>query len=300
MRDRARLEFGVQAKSAVIGLGEAYLASLAELLSESAGATVETQGKRCGFDQDTFKARVGGQYAEVSDDPHRTPRLWCPITKIYHVARVITTAHIVPYRIKNMHAAYIFGRDPGSGYEVIWDKRNGFCLHITVQTLFDEGHFVIVPDGTSEDGVDEFKVVVLDEELYNEEYPIAPGVTFRGIHNHRLEWGSTARPAKRYLYFHFLLSIFRRRKYAVTDWGQDRIELSPTQVWATPGSWIRRSMLRPLAYEIGDWDCSELSESDLESELGTFDDGRSLPADEEARMATCIRNALTDLTASDW
>ncbi|KAK5005027.1 hypothetical protein LTR60_006379, partial [Cryomyces antarcticus] len=171
--------------------------------------------------------------------------------------------------------------------QVIWDKQNSLCLHNQLEELFGQGRFVIVPDGTSDDGVDEFKANVLDDELFKE-YPIVGTVTWNDTHNHRLIWNSAARPANCYLHLHFFLSVLRRCKHAVPDRGQGWDKLSPTAVWTTPGNWIRRSMLLPLANGIEDWGCSEV----LKTVDGTLDDGKGLSGHEETQIATLIEDVL--------
>jgi hypothetical protein len=50
----------------------------------------------------------------------------------------------------------------------------------------------------------------------------------------QLQFQTAARPGKRYFYMHALLTVFRRRRYNVPGWENDREQVFNGQIWATP------------------------------------------------------------------
>ena len=70
----------------------------------------------------------------------------------------------------------------------------------------------------------------------------------------RLDFKTDARPGKRYLYVHAMLALFRRKRYNVPGWELDRQKVFSGKIWATPGKYVRKSMMRTVAIEFGDSD----------------------------------------------
>ncbi|OQV11266.1 hypothetical protein CLAIMM_15127 [Cladophialophora immunda] len=138
---------------------------------------------------------------------------------------------------------------------------------------------VIVPDPTDDN---EFITIILDkgpmkkmEELY--------GTSYSFLHKKRINFQTDARPGKRYLYLHALLTLFRRRRYNVPGWVNDRNEVLTGRIWATPKEWGRKSIIEALAAEFGEtWEGIEIGEA-----LTDFPDAK--PVNCEKDMATVVR-----------
>src|SRR5215469_4736623 len=57
------------------------------------------------------------------------------------------------------------------------------------------------------------------------------------------------RPRLRYLYFTFLMSMFRRRRFECTGWKSDLTRFADGKLWASQGNWIRGSSIRETNLE---------------------------------------------------
>lgn len=65
-----------------------------------------------------------------------------------------------------------------------------------------------------------------------------------------LQFRNDNRPARRYLYFKYLMTYLTTQQSGNTQW----VERSPGMgtMWCTPGSYLRHSMLRLLARQVSD------------------------------------------------
>lgn len=133
------------------------------------------------------------------------------MTQAWHEASNVKTAHLVPYAIGEVNAAYIFGLLVGEGWNVLWTPYNGILLHQKVEEAMDKGRLLIVPDF---DSASNFKVVLLDESL--SDTPIyLYGPKFGDLHNRTLVFKTAFRPGKRYLYFLCLITLFRWHRFVL-------------------------------------------------------------------------------------
>ena len=99
-----------------------------------------------------------------------------------------------------------------------------------------------------------------------------------------LHWSNSSRPAKRYLYFRFLMTyLIHKTKGQSTDW-VDQIA-AKGKMWCTPGPYLRRSMVQLLARECGDQFLPEVFYEQ------TFED-QALGRDEEKGMARDMRDRM--------
>jgi hypothetical protein len=294
--DRIRVQYGMLGQLSHVKIGEAYMMAITENAPEPAEASYKRQHKRSGADQTSFRNRLMKAYHPegskvIEKRPEfQTSKIWCPVSGKEFEASTMKAAHIVPYSIGEANATYLFGSKPDEGYGVIWSERNGLMLHTVLEKIFDDGRMVIVPDPTDDN---EFISIILSQDLLSDS-GLCPAVDapYSTIHKKRLQFQTAARPGKRYLYVHALLSIFRRRRYDVPGWETDRQQVFKGQIWATPGKWARKSMVEALAFEIGDtWDTIEVAGG-----LGDFSD-RKLPKEEKA-MATVMRYLLETRTSN--
>lgn len=108
-------------------------------------------------------------------------------------------------------------------------------------------------DGT----IDRWQVKIIDEAI-KEILVFEIHGTFADLHNRELVFRTTACPAARYLYFHYLVAVLRARKHGrklhrpyKPDNSEDMQNIEPPTPWATPGPYIRERMLRALIAEAG-------------------------------------------------
>lgn len=298
-RNHAKLEFGILSHPSHARIGEAYLAALVENMPEPAGARLKKQRARDGYDQNQFKTLVRQAYTPAKESPEYDapdtgyPMAWCPVTRTWQVLADTTVAHIVPYGIGEFNAAYVFGVPVEEGWKTIWDFRNGLILHSAIERALDAAQLVIVPDGESKEGL---KTVVLDESIMDKTASLSIP-KFRDLHNSALQFKTKARPHKRYLYFTCLVSLYRRLRFFVEGSERDRENLEMGKIWGTPGKWMRRSIIKALALEIGD--ILLKAEDGVEQDT----DAESMPAsvslEKERKMAVEIRDAIEGVDVED-
>lgn len=243
-KNRVKLKYAILSHPSHARMGDAYMSAIVEKLPDPAGATTSVQGSRDKQDQAQFRSLLIQAYspAELATS---ADAVWCPVSHNWLANAAIRAAHIVPYAIGEVNASYIFGLRPEEGYEAIWSYRNGLLLQENIEKALDTAQVVIVP---VEDSASEFKLIVLDDALMNQ-ISYHDGPKWGDIHNSKLEFISESRPGKRYLYFHCLISLFRRFRYG-GEMDQQKIQMG--KVWGTPGKWMSAGILRALAYEIGD------------------------------------------------
>lgn len=289
-KNRMKVEYGILSHPTHSRLGEAYLAALVESLPEPSGARVKKQGKRDKHEHELFKKLVRKAYSPQKGDPgYDAPDtdlhlLWCPVTQAWHEASNVRTAHLVPYAIGEVNAAYIFGLPVGDGWNALWTPHNGIPLYHKVEEAMDKGRLLIVPDF---DSASNFKVVLLDESLSDTSIYLQ-GPKFRDLHNRTLIFKTAFRPGKRYLYFLCLITLFRRHRFVVEGWEKDQQKLQMGRLWGTPGKWMKASIIRALALEIGDicMEATEMEEGDILSP-------REIASPEkERKIATEIRQVF--------
>lgn len=68
----------------------------------------------------------------------------------------------------------------------------------------------------------------------------------RDLHNKKLIFLNTNRPAKRYLYFMYCITLYKARERHRSEAGAEELA-SSRKVWATLGPYIRRNMSETLA-----------------------------------------------------
>lgn len=281
-KNRMKVEYGILSHPTHSRLGEAYLAALVESLSEPSGAKVKKQGKRDKHEHELFKRLVRKAYSpQKGDEGYDAPDtdlhlVWCPVTQAWHESPNVRTAHLVPYAIGEVNAAYIFGLPIEDGWNALWTPHNGIPLYYKVEEAMDKGRLLIVPEL---DSANNFKVVLLDESL-SETSIYLHGPKFGELHNRTLIFKTAFRPGKRYLYFLCLITLFRRHRFVVEGWEKDQQKLQMGRLWGTPGKWMKASIIRALALEIGDicMEATEMEEGDIISqrEIASPEKGRKI------------------------
>ncbi|KAH0562615.1 hypothetical protein GP486_002707 [Trichoglossum hirsutum] len=213
-------------------------------------------------------------------DPKNQSRLWCPILKEYALSNTRTAAHIVPHSIGYAKAGYLFGeRDRGA--ELIWSMGNGLVMSTVLGKQFDKGDFVLVPITAEDSKPSRWQFVLMNEKLRT--YDIDAKTRYEkygDLDGTELEFKNDNRPAHRFLYYHFVSTLLRYVRYEKPGWAEKRVSLPTGKVWATPGPYLRKSMLKTLANVIGDVEPSEELFGD-----GAFDGTDSKSPQEEKLMA---------------
>jgi hypothetical protein len=147
----------------------------------------------------------------------------------------------------------------------LFSTRNGLLMHRNIELYFDAGVFIIIPDVPSlktqqirewlTGDIRNFKIRIIDSTFVHLDRPISGDSDLKWIdlNDRKLEFLSPHRPAARYLYFHYCLQILRRSWKAGAG-EKAAVILSKefgNAVWATPGRYVGRRMLRLFAETLG-------------------------------------------------
>lgn len=216
----------------------------------------------------------------AAEDPENAKFLWCPIMREYKISEYRTAAHIVPHSIGYTNAGHLFG-EPDEGSSLIWSFQNGIVMSKTLETQFDKGYFVLVPVESTDAGTEpcQWRFVLMNEKV--RKHPVGESsTTYNDLDGRTLEWKNDNRPARRFLYYHFVTTLLRYVRYEKPGWAEKRLTLPTGKLWATQGPYLRRSTLKHLASLLGDVDEADEIFSD-----GVFDRKDNKPESEERLMA---------------
>lgn len=151
----------------------------------------------------------------------------------------------------------LFGND---ALGELFHTRNGLLLSTGVEKRFDKHQLVIVPaNGTKlqEDGTIDRWVLKIVEDSIKGIFVADINGTFADLHDRELVFRTSARPAARYLYFHYLVAMLRAKKhgrklYQKTETnGMQSIESDRPDPWGTFGPYLKERMVRALIAETG-------------------------------------------------
>jgi len=145
--------------------------------------------------------------------------LWCPVSRTWFKQTSMKAAHIVPASLGAECVDYVFGNGAGSR---LFSPDNGLVLHSMVETAFVAGSFVLVPVDASESPIRRWKIRLTNEAARNEVFygppsslsPDRPSVVkLHELDGTELEFRSAHRPAARFLYYHFDMTLLRSKYY---------------------------------------------------------------------------------------
>ena len=204
----------------------------------------------------------------------------CTLSGEYFDPDDIKAAHIVPVHLGVEMADYIFGKGTGAR---LFSVDNCLMLHKKFEAAFDKGILAFVPVDVAERPIRRWKAILLNEAAKNQ--VIVHFDTMKRIGDadgRELKFGSEQRPAARFLYYHFVVSLLRCRRQREPGWENAWVNFRTGQPWPTPGRYLRQSMLLALARTVGD-----LNEGEIEGLVKerTFDVPERLADDEEKEVA---------------
>jgi hypothetical protein len=224
----------------------AYIDLLISRYRTPKGARLSLFKKRDADVQERFRAKVFKAYDSIQKGVYQK-LFWCCIsgtwTELDDTDSKVRAAHIVPYNIGELNASYLFGPPP-DGVEHLMNPRNGLPMKALYEEHMDDGSFVLVPVANSDD----IKVVVLKRGIDSD---------LAAINGKILSFPNDFRPAKRYLYFAFVMTLLRRQRHDVPGWWRSCMEYGMQQIWATPGEYLRHSTLKVMARRIAHMSSNE-------------------------------------------
>jgi hypothetical protein len=152
--------------------------------------------------------------------------------------------------------------DMAAGSQHVWNFKNGLIIETGLERSFDRGDFIIVPIFTSPGQPQRLRFVLLNHALSHHR-ATEHGPRYSELDGTELEFKSAGRPGLRYLYFRYVTTLLRAIRWKKTDWDSLKKRFPDGPIWATPGPYLRKGMLRQLALSIGD----------LELQTGDFQEG---------------------------
>ncbi|KAI9657897.1 MAG: hypothetical protein M1829_006859 [Trizodia sp. TS-e1964] len=215
-------------------------------------------------------------------DPGNARNLFCSITGEYWDKEDIVAAHIVPSRLGAEVVDYIFG--PGKGLR-LFSPDNCLLMHPSIERAYDNGNIAIIPFDSTQP-ITRWKTVLINKDAANQR--LYPDLRVGDLDQKELVFKSNFRPASRFLYFTFITSLLRSRANRNPGWMELWESLRSGKPWATPGKYLRKSMLLTLAKAIGDVDEGEI---DALVRDHIFD-ANSVSAEAEADLAFMIEKIV--------
>ncbi|KAJ5241048.1 uncharacterized protein N7469_002639 [Penicillium citrinum] len=261
---------------------------------------------------------------------------FCQIIGCEFIADDVKAAHIVPKSLTGEEISYLFGGE----IVVSLDPRNGWLhsltpillitdcfallalsLHKRVEEGLDRGDIVVLPISQAQDTGDteipsKWKCVLVDQSKRGLTVTRMGGIhiLWGDIDGNELAFLNDNRPAKRYLYFRFVMTYLHWKKNGILTPFVSNVE-TVRQFWPTPGPYLRQSMLCALARNISGVDLPNSLVQDrtfnddeyppLADELahepaasGSITASIIAASDIENAMLASMRNAVSDSEAS--
>lgn len=243
-----------------------------------------TSQKRSSLIQSQMKKSAITVYEASKGTPFKG-KIWCCVSQDYFDQVNVRAAHIVPHALGPELVDYIFGSGSGSRLDT---SDNCLLMHQVVERAFDNGNFVLIPVDANESPILRWKVKVTNLSAVNTD--MARGL-LKDYDGKEISFKNDNRPASRFLYYHFVVTLLRNKKDRQPGWEKFCTELPTGKPFATMGRYMRESMLLTLAKSAGDLDPAEEARL-LGGEGGeTFVEEQKLTEREETEVARRVFEA---------
>ncbi|KAI9813713.1 MAG: hypothetical protein M1826_002467 [Phylliscum demangeonii] len=243
--------------------------------------------KRSSTQQSAMRAASIAAYGSRGEKDEESGGLWCPVLGRFCPKSSVVAGHVVPSALGGGLVDYLCGE--GSGVR-LHAADNCIMMHSVVERAFDQGNIVIVPVDPTERPIRRWKSVLVNPEARNQLLlPEGSGSprTVGELDERELQFRTAHRPAARFMYFHFVIAMLRLRQYNRPQWRQTWTRLVSGRPFATPGPYLRRTMLMCLARENGDLPDKEIDH--LLHQGTVFETAERLSDDDETLIATRVR-----------
>lgn len=236
--------------------------------------------KKSTFNQTKFRQDVEHYYGASRMNEYGEKQAHCALTG-WRLSNGLRAAHLVPKSLSSEELSYLFG----VGDAVLSDPRNGvvfhdhfssirltvliigILLHKNIEMSLDAGNVVVVPIPTEADKTTKWRLLLTNPKMAN--LTVFDGLKWKvsqitqifgsGVDNitqeldgKELTFLNQNRPAKRYLYFRYIITFLNLKDQGgeeATVWTSQAPDTGGA-MWATPGPYLRNSMLRVLARQI--------------------------------------------------
>ena len=237
---------------------------------------------RCSTIQTEMKDAAVLRYGANLDAPKG--KLWCCISQDWFDSSSIHAAHIVPHASRPSLVDYIFGAGSSARLNT---ADNCLLVHETVERSFDNGNFVLLPVDPRETPIKRWKVQITNNAAVNTDFGRTSLKEFNGK---EIAFKTDARPASRFLYYHFVVTLLRNKRDRQPGWENYLMNLPFGRSFATIGKYVRHSMLLALARYAGDLERDEEARL-LGDGARTFVEKEKLSDKEETEIARQIMAA---------
>lgn len=182
-------------------------------------------------------------------------RCWCPISWRYKDKNSITSAHCVPAAV----SSDLLGRLLGKKHSVM-SKDNSLPMSKTLERLWDENAFTIVPKEPYSQSPEEYKMIVLQDDI-PKKYSLAGDMNQKLVwpkdyHHRELKFPTDKRPSKTYLF-----NRHRCQMFYMADKGGQSWYLARKHAW----NWTAEEgiLSRPFIY----WLAEQINNPDFATTL---------------------------------
>lgn len=162
---------------------------------------LDAQESRSSKKQSQFRKELAEAH-QAWDDDHTG--LFCPVAGMFVNPDIMTAAHVYPYFLGTTVMGMFFGEE---AVGELFHVRSGLLLSKLFEKKFDK-HLVVIHCSCkwskTATGWDNRPV---GEDHAND------NKRFVDLHDKELVFRTSARPAARYLYFHYLIAMLRARKH---------------------------------------------------------------------------------------
>ena len=223
------------------------------------------------------------KYDPAKDAPQN--KWWRPLLAGYYDSTNFIAAHIVPYRLGPEVVDYLFGAGSGSRLN---SPDNCMIIHRDAEHLLDNGSFVLMPADPSESPIRSWKIRITNSAAINAD---VGRKYLRELDNKEVEWKNENRPAARFLYFHFVITLLRNQRDRTPGWEKFLAELPTGKPFATMGPYLRKSTLMTLTRYARDLDAQNEAKILSVEDKELFDDGKGIEPHEEEEIARRVLKA---------
>ena len=249
----------------------------------------EVSRKRCGIEVQRRMKKVAIAVYEARKGAPMKGMLWCCISRLYHDQSQVRAVHIVPHALGPELVDYIFGSGSGLRLDTV---DNCLLVHEYVEKALEDGNIVLIPVDASERPIRRWKIQMTNSGATEK---ILPEVTLSGLDGKEVLFKNDNRPAVRFLYYHFIMTLLRNKRNRQLGWKKYSVELPAGRPFAAMGPYMRESMLLALVRAAGELNAAE--EARLLGGGGkTFTEEEKLSEVEEGEVA---RRALKAYEVGD-
>jgi hypothetical protein len=172
----------------------------------------------------------------------------CALTGEFSRAFRVSAAHIVPYSLGEELACYIFGAEQGLRLN---RPENCLMMNRDIEQAFDNGIITLFPVDPTTRPVLRWKIILVNQDARNQVLDMKTVERVGDLNGKEITFLTEQRPASRFLYYHFVMSLLLCRARDNPGWEALWLQYGKTEPWSTPGRYLRQSMLAALTRCVG-------------------------------------------------